>query len=143
MIVFYYFHFVGGKFEEAKSRLRHLNSQLSEASASIDPSADDPQVLINKLSEELKTKKALITDVLPREISHLDQYIANLHELESSSGGMSSSTLDRLKGQASRLAKEVNSIMEKKMLRQEQSDDKMRIFKQNVSKSSPLFLAPV
>lgn len=123
--------------------MRQLNSQLSESSASIDPSADDPQVLINKLSEEVKTKKALMTDVLPREISQLDQYIANLSELESSSGALSSGTLEKLKGQASRLAKQVNSIMEKKMLRQEQSDDKMRIFKQNVSKLSPLFLAPV
>lgn len=118
--------------DKLKTKLKELTGQLRESSASIDSSANDPSILLDKLSDELKTKSALITSVLPKEISQLDQYIANLHELDDSNS-VSSETLNRFKQQANRLSKEINSILEKKMLRQEQSDDKIRMFQQNVS----------
>ena len=121
-----------GQLENLQAKLKELNRQLRESSASIDSSANDPQILLDKLSEELKTKNALITSVLPKEISQLDQYIANLHEIDDSNG-VSNETLNRFRQQANHLSKEINNILEKKMLRQEQSDDKIRIFQQNVS----------
>lgn len=98
----------------------------------VDTSSNDPQILIDKLSDEVSTKKALVTSVLPKEISQLDQYIASLVELENTNS-ISNESLNQLESRAKILSKEINAIKEKKKLKQDQSDDKIRIIQQNVS----------
>ena len=84
------------------------------------------------MREDASAKKHLVQQLLPQEIERQRRHVRDLEEIASSNA--TASLLNRLKERLSSVNREINSLMEKKMLMQGPSDDKLSIFRQNVRK---------
>lgn len=83
------------------------------------------------MRDDLSTKRHLVQEILPREIHLLRKYVQDLEEVENS--GTTTDLLNQINERISSVNREINKIMEKKMLLQNPMDDKLSIFQQNVS----------
>ena len=126
--------------EQIESKFKRLEQQLKETKTNFQ-SGSSPQDLIDKLSEEVKIKKHLIDEVLPSELDQLKRYVEDIENIESQPE-RSEEYLTKLNQQIQSLNREINTIVENRMLNNDPMADKMALFRQNVSKliSYPLEL---
>ena len=121
--------------EQIESKFKRLEQQLKETKNNFQ-FGSSPQDLIDKLSEEVKIKKHLIDEVLPSELEQLKRYVDDIENIESQPE-RSEEYLSKLNQQIQTLNREINSIVENRMLNNDPMADKMALFRQNVSKLIP------
>ncbi len=116
--------------QHSQQRLRRLENQLKEAQNNYQYGSS-PQDLIDKMTEEVRIKKHLINEVLPSELEQLQRYVKDIEEIESQPG-MSNDYLAKLNVKIQTINREINNIVESKMLNNDPMEDKMALFRQNV-----------
>ena len=90
-----------------------------------------PQEVLSKMRDDVSTKKHLVQEILPRELHLLRKYVQDLEEIENSTA--TTDLLNKINERISSVNREINTMMERKMLLQNPMDDKLSIFQQNVS----------
>ncbi|RWS31564.1 intraflagellar transport protein 81-like protein [Leptotrombidium deliense] len=95
-------------------------------------SATTTKDLFERVEEELNTKKQLVKDVLPKELQSIQKYVHDLQEIDSQSS-LGPEYLDKINDRIAAINKEINAIMEKRMLNNELMDDKLALYRQNAS----------
>lgn len=117
--------------EMLKKRAENLSREMAENQMSLVDQNTDASEALTRIQEDLNTKRQLVQEVLPHEISQLRKSVEDLQEIENSS--TSTDLLNKINGRCSDLNREINEMMEKRMLRKDAGDDKLSLFKQNVS----------
>ena len=118
--------------EQIESKFKRLEQQLKETKNNFQ-FGTSPQDLIEKLSEEVRIKQHLIDEVLPSELEQLKRYVQDIENIEAQPE-RSDEYLSKLNLQIQTLNREINTIVENRMLNNDPMADKMNLFRQNVSK---------
>lgn len=103
---------------------------MAENQMSLVDQNTDASEALTRIQEDLNTKRQLVQEVLPHEITQLRKSVEDLQEIENSS--TSTDLLNKINGRCNDLNREINEMMEKRMLRKDAGDDKLSLFKQNV-----------
>lgn len=74
----------------------------------------------------------MVREVLPQELLQVQRTVKDLEEIESQPG-LGVEFLDRINSKIQAVNTEINNLVERKMLRDDPMDDKLAIFRQNVS----------
>ena len=111
-------------------RLTRVANQLKEAQHAYQ-AATTPSEMLDKLNEEIDTKRHLVSEVLTKELQSIERYVQDLKEIESQPS-VGPEYLDKINQRMQSINREINAIVEKKMLREDTMDDKLTLFKQNV-----------
>ena len=82
------------------------------------------------MEDEINAKVSLANDVLPKELASVQNYVNDLEEIESAPIGPE--LLDKINSRIDKVNREINSVMEKKMLHHDPLDEKLNIFRENV-----------
>lgn len=114
----------GGQHHLAKSSADRLGYNFSSSSSEI----------LERMEEEINAKRHLVSEVLPKELSSVQNYVNDLEEIESAPIGPE--LLEKINSRIEKVNREINSMMEKKMLRDDPLDDKLNIFRENVRMNS-------
>lgn len=91
--------------------------------------------LIERLEDEVNNKRQLLEQVMPKELQQVKHLVNDLNEISrlSASASLSDHYLNNVKEKINTMNKEMNTIIEKKMLNSELLDDKLALFRENVS----------
>lgn len=106
-----------------------------------------PEELIERMEEEIESKKSLVENLYPKDINSLQRYILDLEEIERLSE-VTPEILDKLNQRIENINHEINTMVEKRMLIKSDSMDgngskqvnKMISLQRNVSFLSSLSL---
>jgi hypothetical protein len=123
--------------EILKRRADMLALQMTDNHMTIVDRNASPEEVLLRMRDDVNTKRHLVQEILPRELSLMRKYVQDLEEIESS--GASTDLLNKLNERINAVNKEINKIMEKRMLQENPMDDKLSIFQQNVSHHSAFF----
>ncbi|CAG2178538.1 unnamed protein product, partial [Oppiella nova] len=116
--------------DQIDQKFKRLEQQLKETKNNFQASGTSPQDLIDRLEDEVKIKRHLIDEVLPSELDQLKKYVDDIQRIESQPQ-MSNDYLNKLQIQIQALNREINTIVENKMLNNDPMADKMALFRQN------------
>lgn len=81
-----------------------------------------PEELIERMQEEIESKKSLVENLYPKDVHSLERYIIDLEEIENLSE-ISSEILDKLNQRIENTNREINTMVEKRMLVKSDSTD--------------------
>lgn len=81
-----------------------------------------PEELIERMEEEIESKKSLVENLYPKDINSLQRYIVDLEEIENLSD-VTPEILDKLNQRIEGINREINTIVEKRMLVKSDSID--------------------
>ena len=116
--------------QHEEQKIRRLQQQLQDQrQASVGAS---PDTLLQRLEEETRTNKYIVTERLPKDISGRRKTLQDLQRVVAEPA-MGNSDLDQLNSQISELNSEINQLMEKRMLASQDPDDKSNLFRQQAS----------
>ncbi|XP_048588151.1 intraflagellar transport protein 81 homolog isoform X2 [Nematostella vectensis] len=114
----------------ADQRFQRMNQQLKDLRAQgIGTTGAD---LIRRLEEENKVNMYLCQDKLPKEIESKQKYVQDLQKV-ANEPAMGHSDLDELNLKIKSVSSEINSLIEKRMVRNDPIDDKLSLFRQQAS----------
>ncbi|KXJ17310.1 intraflagellar transport protein 81 homolog [Exaiptasia diaphana] len=114
----------------ADQRFQRMTHQLKDLRAQgIGTTGAD---LIRRLDEENKVNVYLCQDKLPKEIEGKQKYSRDLQKV-ANEPAMGHSDLDELNKNIKTLSSEINSLIEKRMVRNDPIDDKLSLFRQQAS----------
>lgn len=92
-----------------------------------------PQDILEKLEEEVEAKRRLVKEVLPIECASIERYLGDIEEL-SSQPEVLPTFADKIKAKIQTLNREINEMIEKKMLTNDDTEDeKLALVRQSVS----------
>lgn len=114
----------------AQQRLHRISQQLKDLKQSTVGAS--PEGLIQKLEEENKVNSYLCTEKLPKEIEMRRKVIKNLEQVVNEPA-MGHGDLEDINDQIKAINTEVNSLIEKRMMRNDPVDDKFALFRQQAS----------
>lgn len=116
--------------QHEEQKIRRLQQQLhDQRQASV---GANPDTLLQRLEEETRTNKYIVTERLPKDISGRRKTLQDLQRVVAEPA-MGHSDLDQLNTQISELNSEINQLMEKRMLASRDPDDKSNLFRQQAS----------
>lgn len=81
-----------------------------------------PEELIERMQEEIESKKSLVENLYPKDIHSLQRYINDLEEIENLSE-VTTEILDKLNQRIESINHEINTMVEKRMLVKSDSSD--------------------
>jgi len=93
-------------------------------------SIQSPEDILMAFQEDVNAKRHLVEEILPKDIESMRRHVASLEEIESTS--LTSDFLEKIHERINSLNRNINKIMEDKMLKDNPMDDKMSLFQQNV-----------
>lgn len=102
-------------------------------------SGSTPSDMLDKLSVEIEAKRQLAKEVLPKELESVQRYVQDLQEVEAQPT-VGPDLLEKINGRIGTINREINTVVEKKMLREDSTDDKLALFKQNVSLNTLVYI---
>ncbi|XP_039628079.1 intraflagellar transport protein 81 homolog [Polypterus senegalus] len=123
--------------QEQKNQLFHTEQRLQRSQQQLkdlrQAAADaKPESLMKRLEEEIKFNSYMVTDKLPKEIDSKKQTLQNLQKVVSEPA-MGQSELAELEQKIQELNKQINQLIEKRMMRNDPIDDKLSLFRQQAS----------
>ena len=116
--------------EQIEGKYKRIEQQLKETKNNFQLGSS-PQELIERLTEEVRIKQHLIDEVLPSELEQLRRYVQDIENIEAQPS-ISEDYLTKLNLQIHTLNREINTIVENRMLNNDPMEDKMTLFRQNV-----------
>lgn len=116
--------------EQIDAKYKRLEQQLKETKNNLQ-SGTSPRDLIERLAEDVRIKEHLINEVLPSELDQLKRYVEDIENLESQPS-ISDEYLTKINLQIQTLNREINTIVENRMLNNDPMEDRMTLFRQNV-----------
>ena len=116
--------------EQIEGKYKRIEQQLKETKNNFQLGSS-PQELIERLTEEVRIKQHLIDEVLPSELEQLKRYVQDIENIEAQPS-ISEDYLTKLNLQIHTLNREINTIVENRMLNNDPMEDKMTLFRQNV-----------
>lgn len=81
-----------------------------------------PEELIERMQEEIESKKSLVENLYPKDVHSLQRYIIDLEEIENLSE-VTTEVLDKLNQKIENINHEINTMVEKRMLVKSDSND--------------------
>ncbi|XP_052104713.1 intraflagellar transport protein 81 homolog [Mytilus californianus] len=116
--------------QHEEQKIRRLQQQLhDQRQTSV---GANPDTLLQRLEEETRTNKYIVTERLPKDITGRRKTLQDLQRVVAEPA-MGHSDLDQLNSQISELNSEINQLMEKRMLASRDPDDKSNLFRQQAS----------
>lgn len=126
-----------------KARVTELEESLRDMESSSGALIDSNsriEDIFSYLEDEINAKKVLVEEILPKELTMMTKHVRTLEDIE---GNLSSDYLSQLNSQITGVTKEVNRLLEEKMMKGvegrrmsvtgDPSVDKVSLFQQNVS----------
>jgi len=101
-------------------------------------SIQSPEDILMAFQEDVNAKRHLVEEILPKDIESMRRHVASLEEIESTS--LTSDFLQKIHERIKSLNRDINKIMEDKMLKDNPMDDKMSLFQQNVRSNNKRFI---
>jgi len=89
------------------------------------------QSILEKMEADVAAKKHLVQEVLPNQLESLQRYVQDLEEIESQPR-LGIDLVEKINKKIQKLNKEINLIMERRMLQNVQADDKLASFRDKV-----------
>ena len=100
---------------------------------------NSPEEVLTAFQEDVNARKQLVEDILPKDLESMRRHVSSLEKIESSS--LTGDFLHKIHERINNLNRDINKIMEDKMLKDNPLDDKIALFQQNVRETpEALFL---
>ncbi|XP_069105336.1 intraflagellar transport protein 81 homolog isoform X1 [Argopecten irradians] len=116
--------------QHEEQKIRRLQQQLHDTrQAGVGAT---PQSLLQRLEEETRTNKYIVTERLPKDLQARKKTLQDLQKVVSEPA-MGQSDLDKLLTQIQELNSEINQLIEKRMRTGDPTDDKSSLFKQQAA----------
>ncbi|XP_054713185.1 intraflagellar transport protein 81 homolog [Uloborus diversus] len=114
----------------AEQKIQRLNQQLKELKMSSLEAT--PDTLVQKLEESIKVNSYLVKEKLPKEIMSHKKYIADLQKIVSQPA-LSRSDLEEINSKIQEVNNEIQDFIENRLKNNNPIDDKLTLFRQQVS----------
>ncbi|GFQ89191.1 intraflagellar transport protein 81 homolog [Trichonephila clavata] len=114
----------------AEQKIQRLNQQLKELKLS--SLGATPETLVQKLEESIKVNSYLVKEKLPKEIATQKKYITDLQKIISQPA-LSRADLDQINNKIQEVNNEIHDFIENRMRNNNPIDDKLSLFRQQVS----------
>lgn len=118
-----------------KRRVDVLNRQMADNQTAMIEADTSPEEVLTRMREDASARRHLVQQILPREIRLMRKHVQDLEEIQASAP--TADLLKQINERINSLNRDINKIMEKKMLHQTSVDDKLSLFQQNVSEFGP------
>lgn len=93
-------------------------------------SIQSPEEVLTAFQEDINAKRHLVQEILPKDLESMKRHVSSLETIESTS--LTSDFLDKIHERINSVNRDINKIMEEKMLKDNPLDDKIALFQQNV-----------
>ncbi|GFY45508.1 intraflagellar transport protein 81 homolog [Trichonephila inaurata madagascariensis] len=118
------------KLTHAEQKIQRLNQQLKELKLS--SLGATPETLVQKLEESIKVNSYLVKEKLPKEIATQKKYITDLQKIISQPA-LNRADLDQINNKIQEVNNEIHDFIENRMRNNNPIDDKLSLFRQQVS----------
>ncbi|KAI1286919.1 Intraflagellar transport protein 81 -like protein [Halotydeus destructor] len=118
--------------EQTKQRVGRVENHLADVRLSFQVGSG-PSNVMDKLRDEIAAKKHLVKEILPKELASVETYLAYVQDMDGQASPVGPEYLDKINQRMQLINKEINVIMEKKMIREDPMDDKLALFRQNAA----------
>ncbi|XP_078083589.1 intraflagellar transport protein 81 homolog [Mustelus asterias] len=123
--------------QEQKNQLFHEEQRLQRAQQQLkdlrQASADaKPESLMKRLDEEIKFNTYMVSDKLPKELESKKKTVHYLQKVVAEPA-MGHSDLSELEAKIQEINTQINQLIEKRMMRNDPTDDKLFLFRQQAS----------
>ncbi|KFM67817.1 Intraflagellar transport protein 81-like protein, partial [Stegodyphus mimosarum] len=114
----------------AEQKIQRLNQQLKELKLS--SLGATPETLVQKLEESIKVNSYLVKEKLPKEMASQRKYISDLQKIVSQPA-LSHADLEQINKKIQDVNNEIHEFIENRMRNNNPIDDKLSLFRQQVS----------
>ncbi|XP_035233139.1 intraflagellar transport protein 81 homolog [Stegodyphus dumicola] len=114
----------------AEQKIQRLNQQLKELKLS--SLGATPETLVQKLEESIKVNSYLVKEKLPKEMASQRKYISDLQKIVSQPA-LSHADLEQINKKIQEVNNEIHEFIENRMRNNNPIDDKLSLFRQQVS----------
>ena len=114
------------------SRMQDVMDQMRDSQVmGIDlDTIQSPEEVLTAFQEDVNAKRHLVQEILPKDLQSMRRHVSSLETIESTS--LTSDFLDKIHERINSVNRDINKIMEEKMLKDNPLDDKIALFQQNV-----------
>jgi len=120
------------RIEAIKARIESQQIELTEfRSNDIHTGHPTPESMLSRLEEDVSIKQRLAKDVLPAELNEIQALLSDVEKINQQPDSVIKEYLSKMSTQAELLNREINELMERKILNKDSDQDRLSHYRQN------------